>query len=132
MAKIKVTKPQKKQAEVEPEEKKSKKRSDKWIGPPTYKYRYTASLQDTKDPNLYREFAQSNTLADIKKRAEKEVADCLAEDLDLGVLVLDREGWFVTYRYNLVEPPIVERDRHGHNKVVNDIETRIKSWVKDK
>lgn len=135
MAKIRVTKPRKKKPEPEliEEEEPKKKKSDKWIGPPTYKYRYVASLQDTKELNLYHDFVQSNTLTEIKKKSEKEVADAFKEDgLDLGVLVVDRESWFDTYRYNLPAQPEVGKDHKGKVKVVNDTTTRIKSWVKDK
>jgi hypothetical protein len=119
--------------EEEAEEKPRKPKKESELGPPVYKYRYVASLQDTKESNLYRDFAEANTLTEIKKKSEKEVADAFKEDgLDLGVLVMDREGWFTTYRYNLPAQAIVDRDHKGKVKITNDIETRIKSWVKDK
>ena len=115
------------------EEKPRKKLKESELGPPVYKSRYVASLQDTKESNLYRDFAESNTLTEIKKKSEKEVAEAFKDDgLDLGVLVMDREGWFTTYRYNLPAQAIVERDHKGKVKITNDTETRIKSWVKDK
>tara|TARA_Y100000034_G_scaffold43496_3_gene53099 strand:- start:24324 stop:24689 length:366 start_codon:yes stop_codon:yes gene_type:complete len=121
MAKIKVVKKDK------------PKEEEKDFGPPTYKYRYVASLQDAKESSLFRDFAESNKLTDIKKKSEKEVADAFKEDgLDLGVLVMDRDGWFTVYRYNLPSHAEIERDHKGKIKIVNDIETRIKSWVKEK
>jgi hypothetical protein len=117
----------------EAEEKPKKKRKESELGPPVYKYRFVASLQDAKKSNLYREFVESNTLTEIKKKSEKEVAAAFKEDgMDLGVLVMDREGWFTTYRYNLPAQANVEKDHKGNVKITNDTETRIKSWVKDK
>lgn len=104
---------------------------DPETGLPAYDFRFVASLQDKDNPNLYRDFAESNTLADIKKKSEKEVEKQAKKGLDLGVLVTDREGWFLSYRYNLTESPKVEKDHRGNSKIVNDIETRVKSWVKD-
>lgn len=113
--------------------KESEEKPEKWIGQPVYKHRFVASLQDATQSNLYYDFIKSNSLAEIKKKSEREIANAFNEDgMDIGVLITDREGWFVSYRYNLPAIAIVEVNDKGKNEIVNDVETRIKSWVKDK
>lgn len=119
--------------EEETPKKTSKKKPSKneAEGIPTYKNRYVASIQDGKENSRFYDFAESNSLSEIKQRCEKEVADSLKQGLNLGALILDRKEWFTYYRYNLPELPVIEATK-GVKKVINDIETRVKSWVKDK
>jgi hypothetical protein len=134
MSKIrKVSKKPVEEVEEEVVKKPKKKLKESEIGPPVYKNRFIAAIQDAKELSMYRHFSEANTLTEIKKISEKEVADALKEDkIDVGVLVMDREGWFTAYRYNLCPQTVTERDHKGKIKMTDDAETRIKSWVKDK
>lgn len=53
---------------------KKKKVEEELLGLPKYEFRYTVSLQDIKDKNLFKDVLEDDTLSEIRKKCKELVA----------------------------------------------------------
>jgi len=103
-------------------------------GPPKYKFRYLASIQDTKNPSLFFDFSEDSSLSKLKEKVEKEISEVFEnEGSNLGGIIQDRESLICFYRYNLPPRPEVAIDGRGQRRIVNkeEITIRKKTWIKE-